>query len=124
MDKNEFTPLTNLEHQIAALEVAIYNLKQANTPHLNTHTKKMLTSIIQNLINTKNEIRKSVNELSDERKTYIQKMLQGSKSLCEENGNLVKGIVDTHKTSEEQIAEDFVEKFLPENFVEDYLNKQ
>ena len=85
MDKNEFTPLTNLEHQISALEVAIYNLKQANTPHLNAHTKKMLTSITENLINTKNEIRKSVNQLSDEHQTYIQKMLQNNQSLNEDN---------------------------------------
>lgn len=109
MDKNQFTPLTNLEHQISALEVAIYNLKRANTPHLNTHTKKMLTSITENLINTKNEIRKSVNELSEDHKTYIQKMLEGAKALCEENPDSVKGIVDTPKTSEEQIAEDFIE---------------
>ena len=74
-DKKEFTPLTNLEHQISAIEVAIYNLNQANTPHLNAHTKKMLTSITKNLITTKNEIRKSVNQLSDEQ-TYIKKMLQ------------------------------------------------
>ena len=68
MDKQEFTPRTNLEHQISALEVAIYNLQQANTPHLNAHTKKMLTSITQNLINAKNEIRKSVNALDEEYK--------------------------------------------------------
>jgi len=68
MDKKEFTPRTNLEHQISALDVAIYNLQQANTPHLNAHTKKMLTSITKNLINAKNEIRKSVNELDKEYK--------------------------------------------------------
>jgi len=85
MDKKEFTPLTNLEHQISALEVAIYNLQQTNTPHLNAHTKKMLISITQGLINTKNEIRKSVNELSDERQTYIQKMLQDTKTATDNN---------------------------------------
>lgn len=74
-NNKEFTPLTNLEHQISAIEVAIYNLNRANTPHLNTHTKKMLTSIAKNLITTKNEIRKSVNQLNDEQ-TYIKKMLQ------------------------------------------------
>ncbi len=81
IDKNELAPLTNLEHQISALEVAIYNLQQANTPHLNAHTKKMLTSITQNLIDTKIEIRKSVNELTKEHQTYIQKMLKGSNDL-------------------------------------------
>ena len=66
MDKKEFTPRTNLEHQISALEVVIYNLQQTNTPHLNAHTKKMLNSITQNIIDAKNEIRKSVNELDKE----------------------------------------------------------
>lgn len=108
MDKKEFTPLTNLEHQISALEVAIYNLRQTNTPHLNAHTKKMLTSITQGLINTKNEIRKSVNQLADERQTYIQKMLQDTKTATDNNtvennteldiakANLV--ILDEHET--------------------------
>ncbi len=105
MDKKEFTPLTNLEHQISALEVAIYNLRQANTPHLNAHTKKMLASITKNLVDTKNEIRKSVNQLSNEHQTYIQKMVQDAQSLSD--GSIVEN--STHTEIAKQNLEELVE---------------
>lgn len=93
MERKGFTPLTNLEHQISALEVAIYNLRQANTPHLNAHTKKMLASITKNLVDTKNEIRKSVNQLSNEHQTYIQKMVQDAQSLSD--GSIIENSTHT-----------------------------
>ena len=93
MERKGFTSLTNLEHQISALEVAIYNLRQANTPHLNAHTKKMLASITKNLVDTKNEIRKSVNQLSNEHQTYIQKMVQNAQSLSD--GSIVENSTHT-----------------------------
>ena len=78
-----------------------------------------------------NEIKKSLEsacqliiEVSQRHEdSLISKILHGSKALCEENPDLIKGIIDTPKTSEEKIAEDFVENYLPENFVEDFLNK-
>ena len=50
-----------------------------------------------------------ITELSQKHESLIQKMLDGSKALCEENPDLVKGIVYTPKTNDEQIAEDFIE---------------
>lgn len=57
-----------------------------------------------------NEIKKSLEsacqliiEVSQRREdSLISKILHGSKALCEENPDLVKGIVDTPKTSEEK----------------------
>lgn len=114
MNKLELTASTlmNIENQLSTLEKVILNLELINTQHLPPHTKKALNSIANHLVVAKDEIRKSVYQLEQDNQTLIQKLLQGANALCEENPDLVKGIVDTPKSTEEQIAEDFVENFL------------
>ena len=99
----------------------------------NIFSRSALQRIQANMINlktTKHHLEQMLKDLNNDKSSQnnngrlFDKMLDGAQSLCEENPGLVKGIVDTPKTSEEQIAEDFVEKYLPENFIEDYLNKQ
>lgn len=110
MDKNEISKITsNLDKQIGRLELAIFNLGLASQPYLPEHIQNILNNEINHLRDIQDEIRNNMIQLNEHNKTYIQKMLDGAKTLCEENPDIVKGIVDTLKTNDEQIAEDFIE---------------
>lgn len=125
MSKNEISKISeNLNKQLGRLELAMFNISLANQPYLPERIQNIINDELNRLRDIQDEIRNSMIELNEQNKTYIQKMLDSSKELCEENGDLVKGIVDTPKTNDEQIAENFVENYLPKNFVEDFLNKQ
>ena len=122
MDKYE--TIETIDKDLELIRETILNLKSITYGKAPDYIKVFA----QNAINNINQIQTDLKDLKTEiawesSPRYVKKMLEGCKTLCEEHETLVKEIVDTPKTSEEQIAEDFVENYLPENFVEDFLNK-
>jgi mevalonate kinase len=122
MDK--YTTIETIDKDLELIRETILNLQSITYGKAQDYIK----AFAQNALNNINEIQADLKNLktditNESSPRYVKKMLEGSKTLCEEHGTLVKDIIDTPKTSEEQIAEDFVENHLPKNFVEDFLKQ-
>ena len=128
MKRNEIkTTINTIDNAIKMFD-DILKVNRKNNQFSRSALQRIQANILD-LTNTKHHLEQMLKDLNDDKSSQnnngrlFDKMLDGAQSLCEENPDLVKGIVNTPKTSDEQIAEDFVEKYLPENFVEDFLKQ-
>ena len=69
-------------------------LQNAITSRMPTNDKNRLTLITNYLIDTRNRIATHIAQFGQTEPTYIRKMLEGAKALCEEHEDIVKNIVD------------------------------
>ncbi|MBQ7797616.1 MAG: hypothetical protein IJ371_00650 [Clostridia bacterium] len=84
----------SLQEEISALDNTIIKLQNARNEMMPTNTKNRLTVIINYLIDTRNNIATHISQFGQTTPSYIQKMIDGAKLLCEEHEDIIKNIVD------------------------------
>ncbi len=116
MKRNEINTTINAIDNAIEMFKDILEVNRKNNIFSRSALQRIQANIL-NLTNTKHNLEQMLKALNDNKSSLnnntdgrlFENMLKGANALCEENSDIVKGIVDTSKTNEEQIAEDFIE---------------
>ena len=72
MNKNEIVTIRkNLDKQVGQLELALFNIDNANQPYLPEHIKNILNNELNRLRDIQDEIRNSMIKLSEQQNRIV-----------------------------------------------------